>query len=409
MSVETAQAELMALQARNLQHTQELLKNMKPGQDVSREKENRGVLTDIKASDLPAEDANSFSNAPLEFEETTCTLWEDTQKAYHHACTANRFSDDYLQLSAVLEKNIRALGSLCLTKAALEQKGKSFPKLDEISIRDLVGMVSFHFRKTHAAFEGIYRDNNFLGITYLNWEFRWSSLNDRLRATEAKIQKIKEGKLDVDAILEENETFRDESGNKNKPAADKPRSLRANPSALPIKGSMARQMIAAEKVREKQEEQIRRERVRKQRQADRLERELLGTAGIFTPPAIFRPTKEDMAVAKLESLRRLRQELEADQTPEEEPKEQKSSEPEPTPPEEGIPESEARRILLEEAVQRNDREAIMAIPREDTEALHARWMRHLAEQERAYIESLCCGPSANTRKALREKRKKKKR
>ena len=135
--------------------------------------ENRGILTAVKASELPDEAWNEFSNAPFEFEDTVLGLWDDTQKSYYHACTANRFSDNYLTLCTQLEKNIRQLGSFCLTKSVLEQKGIDCPKLSDLTIKELVGMVSFHLRKAHAAFEGIYKDNNILGVTYLNWEFRW--------------------------------------------------------------------------------------------------------------------------------------------------------------------------------------------------------------------------------------------
>ena len=57
--------------------------------------ENRGILTPVKAADLPDEPINEFSNAPAEFEERSRMLWDDTQKLYYHACKANRFSENY--------------------------------------------------------------------------------------------------------------------------------------------------------------------------------------------------------------------------------------------------------------------------------------------------------------------------
>ena len=42
--------------------------------------ENRGILTQIKAGELPDEAVNVFSNAPAEFEERSRMLWDDTQK-----------------------------------------------------------------------------------------------------------------------------------------------------------------------------------------------------------------------------------------------------------------------------------------------------------------------------------------
>ena len=72
----------------------------------------------------------------------------------------------------------------------------------------------------------------------------------------------------------------------------------------------------------------------------------------------------------------------------------------------GLPEEEARRILLEDAIKRNDQDAILAIPREDTPELHGRWLMYIARLERDAIHS-SAGPSADKRKVLREKRKKK--
>lgn len=117
--------------------------------------ENRGILGDIKARDLPPEALNEFSNAPFDFEKTAVLLWEDTLKIYDHACIENRFSENYLKYCTQLEKNIKQAGSLCLTKAVLEKNGFSFPQLDSLSVRELVGMVSFHLLKCHAALDGL--------------------------------------------------------------------------------------------------------------------------------------------------------------------------------------------------------------------------------------------------------------
>ena len=169
----------------------ELMK--KTRQTQSGGNEYRGIITNVKAADMPAEEISEFSDAPSEFEHTALLLWDDTQKVYVNACTANRFSENYLMFCDQLEKNIKQLGSYCLTKAVLEQNGMSFPKLSKMTILELAGMVGFHLRKAHAALEGIYRDNNILGMTYLNWEFRWAGLDNRLRATEVKIRAVKEG------------------------------------------------------------------------------------------------------------------------------------------------------------------------------------------------------------------------
>ena len=363
--------------------------------------EYRGINTNVKAADLPAEEISEFSDAPSEFEHTALLLWDDTKKVYVNACTANRFSENYLMFCDQLEKNIKQLGSYCLTKAVLEQNGMSFPKLSQMTIRELAGMVGFHLRKAHAALEGIYRDNNILGMTYLNWEFRWAGLDNRLRATEVKIQAVKEGKINTESMLKKAETFKDESGTNDKTGSDTVKSLPSHANALPIKGSMARTMLGYEKQAEKREEMIRKEKERLIKEAERCERRIsTRVRGGFQPPKPFGPSKEDWDLINRERAKSLRKQAEAlDEIKPE-------YEPEVLPPG-AISEAEARQQLMEDAMKRRDQEALRAIPREDTYALHARWEKYTARIEREALLSRA-GPSPDVRKALREKRKKRK-
>ena len=349
----------------------------------------RGIITDVKASELPGEAWNEFSNAPFEFEDTVLDLWEDTQKSYYHACTANRFSESYLTLCTQLEKNIRQLGSFCLTKAVLEQKGITCSKLSDLSIRELVGMVSFHLRKAHAAFDGIYRDNNILGVTYLNWEFRWFGLGNRLKATEVKIQKIKDGHLNADSMLEQAETFKGEGRTNNTPASE-PKSLRAHSGALPLNGSVAREMIRREEAAVKREKAFRKD--------------------IEDAAKIWGQKFDWQEIDRMAEIEKQRQAKERERSESTSGSAQESEE-------ETITEAEARKTLIEDAMRRGDQQALMEIPREDQYQLLDRWNQYLERIEKEYEASLHHpggsgprgGPSDDVRKALREKRKKKKR
>ena len=366
--------------------------------------EYRGIITNVKAADLPAEEISEFSDAPSEFEHTALLLWGDTQKVYVNACTANRFFENYLMFCDQLEKNIKQLGSYCLTKAVLEQNGMSFPKLSRMTIRELAGMVGFHLRKAHAALEGIYRDNNILGMTYLNWEFRWAGLDNRLRATEVKILAIKEGKINTESMLKKAETFKGEPGTGDKAPSDTAKSLPSHANALPIKGSMARTMLGIEKRAEKEAIQNFRERERKRRELQRLERATDRCLGIRP----YAPTKEMNAMVNQIKAERLRAELEAEAgaEPGQELKEDVNSEAE-TPPPRMITEAEARKRLMDDAMKRKDQEAILAIPQEDSSAFRERWDNYIARLKREAMAPRS-GPPPEVRKALREKRKKRK-
>ena len=73
--------------------------NIKPGAGG-----NRGILSNIKAAELPFEALDEFSSSPLEFEQTALLLWNDTQIIYDHARIENRFSENYLKYCAQLER-----------------------------------------------------------------------------------------------------------------------------------------------------------------------------------------------------------------------------------------------------------------------------------------------------------------
>ena len=358
--------------------------------------DNRGILTKVKVKDLPDEAFDAFSDAPFNFEETAQMLWEDTQKVYYHACTANRFTDKYLRLCGQLEKNIKELGSWCITKAVLEQNGMEFPKLSDMNIDELVRMVSFHLRKAHAALEGIYQDNDLLGMTYLDWELRWVSLGKRLKATEVKIQKIRDGKIDFSgqwSVVSDQGAVEDEqkSVSRERKSTDfhrKMRSLRLNPNAFPINGSMTRRMLQAEN------EESRELNRQFQEQLRESAKDLGIHVGSFEPQP-FRPSPP-IAPERI--------------TPEPvKPKPEEipvQSEAEPG----MLTEAEARKILIERAMKAGDMKTVMEIQMEDLPTFHARWMRHLEEQDRQYAmkKSGQTSPSNDTRKKLREKRKKRK-
>lgn len=236
-----------------------------------------GVKAGVKTAELPKESVTEFSNAPFEFKASAKSLWEDTQLTYYHACTENRFSENYLALCSRLEKNIRRMGSLCLTKAVLEQNHIFFPELADLNVTELVRMVSFHMRKAHAAFRGIYQDNNYFGMSYLNWEFRWFTLGSQLKATEMKIQKIRAGELKSDELLNREKTFCGQTRTNEREDQSIPRSLPVNDAALPLDGSLARKLLEGEQAAE-------RERQREQKIIERESREItreLMKNGIF--------------------------------------------------------------------------------------------------------------------------------
>ena len=390
------------LTAELMQQDEQLQQMLKYG--ASGGKENRGILTGVKAADLPDEAINVFSNAPAEFEERSRMLWDDTQKLYYHACKANRFSENYLKYSGELEKSIRQMGTVCITKAALEQKGLEFKSLAELGVEELVRMSSYHLRKVHAALEGIYKDNSLLGISYLKQEFRWDALISRLQATESKIQKIKDGKLNADDLLKQDEIFRGSPRTNENNGTGVTQRFQVNPSALPIDGSMARKMLSLEKADQKQVDAVRKEKLRKIRELEKLERKIDRTPGTYKP-SMIELTREQKRQINESSAEYLRNEIAEMEAAEPEVK-TKAAAPEPRELVPGeISEAEARKILMDDAMKRGDQQALLEIPLEDSGTFYQRWLRW-TERIRERNNSPRSGLSNEKRRALREKRKK---
>ena len=238
-------------------------------------------------------------------------------------------------------------------------------------------MVSFHIRKCHAAINGLYQDNNKLGFVYFQWELRWINLGERLKATEAKIQNIRNGKISADDLLQKENAFPEKNRTNEGKNTGLSKNVLPNPKALPLERSMASDMLHREKILEKQTRDF-------QRAEDRAMR-ALGLKPIPPYPVPSREAEPQPAP-------------EVQQEPEKLPKGQ-------------ISEGEARRILMEEAMKQGDQESLMAIPMEDSDTFHARWDRYIGELKAKRINDIASRdvPSDDTRKRLREKRKKKKR
>ena len=336
--------------------------------------ENRGILTDIQAVDLPDETLLDFSAAPYTFEESALLVMEDMEKLHYMAGTSNRFSEKYLKCLPQLEKYISKAGSFCLTKAVLEQKGLSFPKLENLNTLDLISRVSFHIRKCHAAIDGLYRDNDKLGFVYLQWELRWINLGERLKSTEAKIQKIRDGELKADFLFHREGSFRNRTDLPKEIGKEWSKRPFLNPASLPLLTSMASDMLRKERIIEKQK-----------RDYERSEERALQALGIHPYPPMPIPVK-----------------------PAVQPEEKATTQTHPVKdeiPEGMITEGEARRILIEEALRHGDQQAVLEIQKEDSDAFARRWERHLDETDQFRNRA---GPSDAKRKKLREKRKKRK-
>ena len=156
---------------------------------------------DFVGESLPREQITDFSSDPISFEEMTSAVFTDIKQLEGLAVVKNRFSEAYLDISRRLEKGIAELASCAITKTVFEQKGYRFASLEKLTIPLLYSMLSFHFRKCHAAVQGYAFKNQQAWMQMLEMEMRWYNLAKRLKATDDKIKLIREGKLNPDSII----------------------------------------------------------------------------------------------------------------------------------------------------------------------------------------------------------------
>ena len=150
---------------------------------------------------LPLEKITDFSSDPISFEEMTSAVFTDIKQLEGLAVVKNRFSEAYLDISRRLEKGIAELASCAITKTVFEQKGYRFASLENLTIPLLYSMLSFHFRKCHAAVQGYAFKNQQAWLQMLEMEMRWYNLAKRLKATDDKIKLIRAGKINPDNII----------------------------------------------------------------------------------------------------------------------------------------------------------------------------------------------------------------
>ena len=324
--------------------------------------EEDGTIT-VDPFGLPFEPMDEFSDAPLEFEELAETLWNILNDTYVISVKYNRHSPYYPKLCSHLEKDIKQLGSLCVTKAVLEQKDLCFPKLEGMTVKELYAMTSLHFRKCRQAFQDSREAGKGYNMEMMDWICRWALLAERLKATEDKIRKIRSGKISAGQYLDRARIFKNEPRGE-RPQRD-PQEIRKAVS-LPVISS-----LATETVREHR--QALREKQRKERELEKAKKPagLMGGFGAAKPfPAL--PINQ-------ESLRKL---------------------------------------LLDDAKERGDKDAVLEIQKESPDALAQR-LHELSQQARSEGSSRGAakkppapssrnGPSNELRKKLREQRKKKK-
>ena len=137
--------------------------------------------------DLPFESLEDYSLDPIGFEEAAAMVNEQVEHFFDLSVKYNHQSADYLEICGFLERGIKYLGSVCMTKTYLNYKKQVFPKLEDLSTHRLYAMVSFNLRKLNRTVSERMAASDQIPAKWLDMQFRFINLTERLKSTESKI------------------------------------------------------------------------------------------------------------------------------------------------------------------------------------------------------------------------------
>ena len=109
----------------------------------------------------------------------------------------------------------------------------------------------------------------------MKWIFRWAALFERLKATQEKIDKIKSGKLKIETLLETQNVYKDEP-RMRRDHSDKAVDPRLKTSAMPIMTSYTSEVKLQKKAEEKRERALQREAKRAKKRFEKVMDRLSG-------------------------------------------------------------------------------------------------------------------------------------
>ncbi len=136
---------------------------------------------------LPFESLDDYSTDPIGFEEVADMVSSKVRYFFSLSVKYNHRSSDYLEVCGILERGIKYLGSCCLTKVLLKKNGHDLPKLEDLSTHWLYGIVSFNIRKLNRTVDEDLSRSGTLPSKWLDMQFRYINLAERLKSTETKI------------------------------------------------------------------------------------------------------------------------------------------------------------------------------------------------------------------------------
>lgn len=144
-------------------------------------------------ADFLKEDPKSFETESMSYVQVAAEIIEENEELFALSRLCDRFVPQYLKICKTLEKTVEYLGSVCLTKSAMNYYEKDVSLINHLTIEHLHQMLSFNFRKVKAALDEKKNTLHEFDLDLYNQMLSFAKVMQRLRVTENRALDIKLG------------------------------------------------------------------------------------------------------------------------------------------------------------------------------------------------------------------------
>ena len=153
------------------------------------------------------EDIHDIRLDGMTFEDVSAKILDATEELFYLSRACDRFVPQYITLCKSLKKAVEHLGSVFMTKSALNVYGQKTPKLDLLTAVRLNEMCSFNVCKLEKLFHQKMERDQVYDLEVFDLMVDYANLMARLRKTHQKALKMDFGLLDTSKYSEGSGSF----------------------------------------------------------------------------------------------------------------------------------------------------------------------------------------------------------
>ena len=153
------------------------------------------------------EDIHDIRLDGLTFEDISAKIFDATEELFYLSRACDRFVPQYLVLCKSLKKAVEHLGSVFMTKTALNHRGHKTPKLDLLTAVRLNEMCSFNVCKLEQLFHQKAERDQVYDLEVFDLMVDYANLMARLRKSQSKAACMEFGLFDTSKYREGSSSF----------------------------------------------------------------------------------------------------------------------------------------------------------------------------------------------------------